>query len=335
MDNSFPTEEGPKSAQNRRRVAPSIIIGLVLALFAIGLPMIGITVNIYLGAAVLLLAFILLAYGFWCWETAIRWGVTARVSTLWALGIVYFLLIGIQIVFQYRKDHPRNIAAPYSPVQSVPSAPSSGLSESPHHAESPPADKENHQRPLRRDSSARPKSLPPPPAAPQTASTPQPNAAPIPSAPITQECPGGICSVGPNNGSQTVINNAPPPPKITFSAQYWGKEVKVFIMTDRPVSPGLFAFFFSGPVKIVFDDNSPEAPYVRGAFGQQIGWGHVSDSTGLQVPNAIVVRMIEPQIFTPQMQFIVAFTYESPVQLTKLCNLSEAGKCISTGIMQQ
>jgi hypothetical protein len=78
--------------------------------------MIGITVNLYLGAFILMLAFILLAYGFWQWETASRWCDAARVSTLWALGIAYFGLVGFQIYTQYLKDHP-------APSRSIADAP--------------------------------------------------------------------------------------------------------------------------------------------------------------------------------------------------------------------
>ena len=95
------------------KIALSIILGFVVALLAMGLPMIGITVNLYLGVFVLLLAFVLLAYGFWRWETASRWGDSARVSTLWILGIMYFGLVGFQVYRQYSKDHsplPRTIA---------------------------------------------------------------------------------------------------------------------------------------------------------------------------------------------------------------------------------
>jgi hypothetical protein len=70
-----------------------------------GLPMIGITVNLILGVVSLLAAFILLAYGFWHWEKARQWGDAARVNTLWGLGLVYVVLVGFQVYSQYQKDH--------------------------------------------------------------------------------------------------------------------------------------------------------------------------------------------------------------------------------------
>jgi hypothetical protein len=87
-------------------VTPSLIIGFFLALLAMGLPLIGVTVNLYLGVLILLVAFALLAYGFWTWETAYKWGTAARTSTLWLLGLIYFALIGYQISSQFKKDHP-------------------------------------------------------------------------------------------------------------------------------------------------------------------------------------------------------------------------------------
>ena len=92
---------------NTKTVAPSLILGFFLALIAMGLPMIGLTVNLYLGALILSVAFALLAFGFWKWETTAEWGIASRVNTLWVLGIFYFSLIGFQIFSQYKKDHPQ------------------------------------------------------------------------------------------------------------------------------------------------------------------------------------------------------------------------------------
>jgi hypothetical protein len=102
----------------RKGVASSLFFGFSIALLAMGLPMIGITVNLYLGAPVLLVAFILLAYGFWRWETAARWGDVARVNTIWSLGFVYFALVGFQIYSQYQKDHSQTISAVTPPSTS-------------------------------------------------------------------------------------------------------------------------------------------------------------------------------------------------------------------------
>jgi hypothetical protein len=102
-----------KPPQNKS-VTPSLVIGFSLALVAMGLPMIGVAVNLYLGGASLLVAFILLSYGFWRWETARRWSEAARVSTLWIFWLAYFVLVGFQIFSQYKKDHirPSIVAGP-------------------------------------------------------------------------------------------------------------------------------------------------------------------------------------------------------------------------------
>jgi hypothetical protein len=93
-------------------VAPSVILGFCLTLVAMGLPMIGVTINVYLGASILVVAFILLAYGLWHFEKARRWSEAARVSSLWILGIICFALVGAQVYSQYKRDHssPRNDA---------------------------------------------------------------------------------------------------------------------------------------------------------------------------------------------------------------------------------
>ena len=90
---------------NGKGLAPSVILGFVVALIAMGLPLIGIAVNVYLGAFILAMAFILLAYGFWQWEKARSWGDAARASTLWILGIAYSGSVGFQIWLQDHKAH--------------------------------------------------------------------------------------------------------------------------------------------------------------------------------------------------------------------------------------
>ena len=99
-------EEETKSS-NSKTVAPSLILGFFIALIAMALPMIGVTVNLYLGASILLVAFGLLAFGFWKWEKTAKWRTTWRVNTLWVLGLIYFSLVGFQIFSQYKKDHPQ------------------------------------------------------------------------------------------------------------------------------------------------------------------------------------------------------------------------------------
>ena len=99
-------EEEEERARTKS-VAPSLILGFVLALVAMGLPMIGITVNLYLGALALSIAFALLAFGFWKWEKTANWETASRVNTLWVLGLIYFSLTGFQVFSQYKRDHPQ------------------------------------------------------------------------------------------------------------------------------------------------------------------------------------------------------------------------------------
>jgi hypothetical protein len=94
--------------QKNKGVAPSITIGFILALLAMGLPMIGVTVNIYLGLLIMTGAFALLVNGLWRWEKTRKWSDVSRINAIWIFALIYFSLVGFQIVSQYRKDHVKS-----------------------------------------------------------------------------------------------------------------------------------------------------------------------------------------------------------------------------------
>jgi len=82
------------------------VVGSVLALLIWGLQLIGVTVNIWLGGLVLLIAFALMVYAFWTWEGASRWHTALRVGTVAIAALLYFGLVGWQVVNQWRREHP-------------------------------------------------------------------------------------------------------------------------------------------------------------------------------------------------------------------------------------
>lgn len=92
-----------------------VIAGLVLGLLGIGLPMIGVTINLWLGFIILATAFALIAWGCWIWEGGYPRRGPLRIITICIIAIVYFSLVGIQIRAQYKKDHSASLVpAPVS-----------------------------------------------------------------------------------------------------------------------------------------------------------------------------------------------------------------------------
>jgi hypothetical protein len=108
-----------------QRVAPGgpsgwspVIAGLVLGLLGLGLPMIGVSVNLVLGGVTLFMAFGLIAWGCWIWEGKSPRRTKLRVVTICMIALAYFSLIGYQIRNQYKKDHPPVLPhSPASPLQ--------------------------------------------------------------------------------------------------------------------------------------------------------------------------------------------------------------------------
>jgi hypothetical protein len=82
-----------------------------VAFLSIGLPLAGVTYNLYLGAAVLVGASIILLHAFWNSKLASQWSEARRVSLLWVMGLVCLSLVGFQIRSQYLRDHPHQLVA--------------------------------------------------------------------------------------------------------------------------------------------------------------------------------------------------------------------------------
>lgn len=104
----MPEDAIPESSSKKpdRFALVSLLVGIFVALLPWGLGMIGVTVNLWLGALVLAVAFGLIVYPLWTWEKFSRWHVVLRISTVVLAAIFYFALIGRQIYAQYQKDHP-------------------------------------------------------------------------------------------------------------------------------------------------------------------------------------------------------------------------------------
>jgi hypothetical protein len=93
------------------------IFGMALALLIWGLQLIGVTVNVWLGAGVLALAFGLVARSFWAWEGPSRWHIAWRSLTILVAAGLYAAIIIPQIKKELAREHPSLIAQkPPSPV---------------------------------------------------------------------------------------------------------------------------------------------------------------------------------------------------------------------------
>jgi hypothetical protein len=102
---NIPSDVSPK----KLRVVPSIIGGFILAFLGMGLPMIGVTENLWLGSSLLLAAFALFAWGTWSWETNRKFSCGLRLTTIALGGTIYFALLGLQVHSQFKKSHPATI----------------------------------------------------------------------------------------------------------------------------------------------------------------------------------------------------------------------------------
>lgn len=182
MAKNFPRDKG---------IAISIVLGFVVAFIALGLPMIGVTVNLYVGCASLVLALILLIYGFVKWEKVARWPEWVRVSTAWLFALIYVGLIGSQIYKQYKKDHP-----PTSVTSTPPTSPT-------------PRELDNQQQAAR---TVEPVHRPAPQA--KAFSSVVQHAPPLT---YQQNCQGSACAQG--TGSQATYNQYGPPKLAISDAQ--------------------------------------------------------------------------------------------------------------------
>lgn len=82
------------------------LVALACGLIPWGLGLIGVTVNIWLGGAILALAFGIGAVAFWIWGGSCRFHVALRWAALLVAGGIYFGLVGKQVLSQYKRDHP-------------------------------------------------------------------------------------------------------------------------------------------------------------------------------------------------------------------------------------
>src|SRR5258708_11403105 len=86
------------------------LLGVAIGLIPAGMGMIGVTVNIWFGAVLLLAAFCFVVRAFWMWEKSSKWHVVLRTITVLVAATAYCFLIGMQMLAQYRKDHPTTVA---------------------------------------------------------------------------------------------------------------------------------------------------------------------------------------------------------------------------------
>lgn len=80
-------------------------LGLFLALAALGLPLIGVTVNLWLGGTLLLFAFLFLIRAFWIGPTGKSLSAGLRILVLIILAVPYFWFVESRIKKQYTADH--------------------------------------------------------------------------------------------------------------------------------------------------------------------------------------------------------------------------------------
>jgi hypothetical protein len=115
-----PNQTQQKTEKTDGKTVLYFVVGLVLTLVIWGLQLIGVTVNLLLGGIVLLIAFVLMAYSFWIWEGTSSWRKPLRISTVFVAALLYFGLVGRQIVKQWHIDHAPQAKAS---VPNVPQTP--------------------------------------------------------------------------------------------------------------------------------------------------------------------------------------------------------------------
>lgn len=91
-----------RTAQSDKPGLLYFVLGAFLALLVWGLQMAGVTINLPLSAVVLAIAFFLVVYAFWIWEKPQKLGLFLRIVTVSIAGVIYFALIGNQLLSQWR-----------------------------------------------------------------------------------------------------------------------------------------------------------------------------------------------------------------------------------------
>ncbi len=89
-----------------RKAKAYFLATFALALLLAGLPMIGLTVNLWIGAPVMAFAFTCGATALWLWEGFSRFHLILRWITVIIVGTGYCVVVGRQIWTQYELDHP-------------------------------------------------------------------------------------------------------------------------------------------------------------------------------------------------------------------------------------
>lgn len=119
-----------------RKATIYFLLALAAAFLFGGLPMIGVAVNLPLGAIVLAVAFFLATKALWLWAGFSRFHRVLRWITVIVVGVLYLSWVGNQVWNQYEKDHPLlafqfpvlpRPAPPRLPAVPVPSTSSASL----------------------------------------------------------------------------------------------------------------------------------------------------------------------------------------------------------------
>jgi hypothetical protein len=214
------------------------LIGVVLTLVIWGQQLIGVTVNVWLGGSVLLIAFVMMVYAFWIWEKASRWHVKLRAGTVTIAAIIYLGLIAWQIRAEWKRER------------------------SARELEKQPAHEQESQAPKAASAELEAASSPKLEAK-HTTSEPGRARVSTPSRSLTkgvpaQSCPNGICIGGDNSGSAIVNNNyGPDPPHLKWNLmdeppyQAVNPQVWVHISIDRDFLNPKFAVICDRPCKTV------------------------------------------------------------------------------------
>jgi hypothetical protein len=167
------------------------LIGAVLALVIWGLQLIGVTVNIWLGAIVLAAAFVLMTRAFWIWEGPSRWHVAWRVVTVSLAALIYISAVGWQMRIEWAREHPPILHSATPEMKESDQATHNENSEPPPTVNSIPTAKPKKQEIV-------------------SSGTPVPR---------IQSAPSGINIGGDNNGTATVNNFGHAPPRLADAMQ--------------------------------------------------------------------------------------------------------------------
>jgi hypothetical protein len=264
----------------------TFVVGIIVGLVPWGLQMIGVVINLWAGAVVLLLAFSLCTYAFWIWKSASQRPKTVRILVIVVAAGICFPLIGRQVHTQYLKDHPVVVAKqpPQAPPPSASPAPQSTSPSRP----KPVASKiDTHIE--------------------QHGNGNTTNSITV-AAPVNQ----GPCSVNQIGGSGNQANvECPPPVKVTASPQVQSQTgnpespyvTKFTISTNIPAEIGELRFTCSGPVVSGYIDRISEYELILKHFGPD--------------PNDrnTLVYEAKPEALNPNRNLTIKIFSEAPIKV--------------------